>query len=297
MTSVEEFITAKAEAVGFAAVGFAKAGPSETAPLFEQWLNDGMAADMEYLRRHERLRQHPNKLADGVRSIVAVAARYPVNAAPGSGFSTYARGLDYHDVIRAKLREVVNATKEQYPISLARICVDSAPLSEREWAARAGLGWIGKQGQLVHPTAGCCLLLGFVLVDLKLTPSAPVQDRCCDCNRCVTACPTGAALGDRRVDARRCISYLTIEHKQDIPPDLRTAVAGALFGCDCCTAVCPWNDKATGPVMPEFLEKSPLPTAAECLSLTETTFRQRFGNNVVWRTGLERLKHNAELAS
>jgi len=289
-------IVDRALADGFAAVGFATAGPTESMATYEQWLSDGMAGDMEYLRRHARIRIHPAEIATGVKSIIAVAARYPTNPAPGSGFSTYARGLDYHDVIRSKLRDLTAFIHERQPLHVHRICVDSAPLLEREWAIRAGLGWQGKQGQVVSATAGCCQVFGFLLVDLELPPSTPVEERCGDCHCCTAGCPTGAALGDGRVDARRCLSYLTIEHKTRIPDDLQDAMAGMLFGCDCCTAVCPWNRRATAPVMPELEERDPVPSAEACLAMTEEEFDARFKGTAVYRTGLERLKRNAALA-
>lgn len=295
MDSLAQMITDEALASGFAAVGFASAGPSESMRVYRQWLLDGMAGDMEYLRRHSELRINPSEVAAGVKSIIAVAARYPTNPEPGSGFSMYARGLDYHDVIRSKLRALTEFINARHPLQVHRVCVDSAPLLEREWAIRAGLGWQGKQGQVVSPTAGCCFVLGFLLVDLELPPSEPIPERCGDCHCCTAACPTGAALGEGCVDARRCLSYLTIEHKTLIPDELRTAMSGMLFGCDCCTAVCPWNRRAPAPVMPELEATTPPPSAEEILEMTEDDFDARFKGTAVYRTGLERLKRNAAL--
>jgi epoxyqueuosine reductase len=296
MTTLTQSIDAEARKAGFATVGFVEAGPAQGAPHYARWLADGHAADMAYLHRHAELKQTPANVAPGVRSIIAVAARYPTNTNPGRGFSTYARGLDYHDVIRRKLRELAAFIRARQPLQVSRICVDSAPLPEREWAIRAGLGWQGRQGQLVNPTAGCCLALGFLLVDIDLEPSPRIEDQCGTCRDCISACPTGAALGDSRVDARRCISYLTIEHKGEIPADLEPAMRGSLFGCDCCTAVCPWNGRATAPVMPELESMGSLPSAEGCLAMSEAAFEARFKGTAVYRTGLERLKRNAALA-
>jgi epoxyqueuosine reductase len=295
MASIEQLIASEAKSAGFAVVGFARVAASETMSVYRQWLDDGMAAGMDYLHHHAELRTHPHNIAPHARSIIAVAARYPINAAPGDGVSTYARGRDYHDVIRQRLREIIEAIRKQHALQVARICVDSAPIAEREWAARAGLGWIGKQGQLVNPDAGCCLVLGFILVDLELEPSTPIPNQCGDCDLCIKSCPTGAALGDNLVDARRCVSYLTIEHKGAIPAELEPAVSGTLFGCDCCTAVCPWNKSAAGPIMQELQEQDSMPTAAECLNMTESEFANRFKETSIWRTGLDRLQRNARL--
>jgi epoxyqueuosine reductase len=297
MDSLAHMITDEALAAGFATVGFAAAAPAKSMAIYRQWLADGMAGDMEYLHRHAELRIHPTKLATGVKSIIAVGARYPTNPEPGRGFSTYARGLDYHDIVRRKLRKLAAFIHDHQPLEVHRICVDSAPLLEREWAMRAGLGWQGKQGQLVSPTAGCCLVLGFLLVDIELPPSEPMAERCGDCHCCTAACPTGAALGEGRVDARRCLSYLTIEHKTSIPDELREPMAGMLFGCDCCTAVCPWNRRATAPIMPELEARVPPPSTQEILDMTGDAFDTRFKGTAVYRTGLERLKRNAALAA
>ncbi len=248
---------------------------------------------MQYLHRHAGLKEHPENVAPGVKSIIAVAARYPLNEEPGSGFTSCARGLDYHDVIRFKLRMLATHINEIQSLNVHRVCVDSAPLLEREWAMRAGIGWQGKQGQLINPVAGSCFLLGFLLVDIELETSAPLENQCGDCNLCISACPTGAALGDGRVDARKCLSYLTIEPSAVVSEEMKQAMRGALFGCDCCTAVCPWNDSATAPVMPEFEELMPLPSAQEILAWSEDDFKMRFKGTSIYRTGLEQLKQNA----
>ena len=292
METLTAEIRAKAFSYGFAAVGFAEAGASETIDVYRQWLDDGYAGGMEYLHRHAELKEHPAEVAPGVKTIIAAAARYPLNKEPCGGFSTYARGLDYHDVIRQKLRSLalfINDIKER---KVHRICGDSAPLPEREWAMRAGIGWQGKQGQLVNPEAGCCMLLGFLLVDIELEFSKPLENQCGDCRLCLEACPTGAVLGDGQVDARRCLSYLTIEPGAEMPEDMEHNLHGALFGCDRCTAVCPWNRDAAAPVMPELEEAQPLPSAEYLLGWSEDDFKQRFKGTAVYRTGLEQLKRN-----
>ncbi len=286
-------IETKALALGFAAVGFATAKASETIGEYRQWLDDGFAGDMQYLHRHAEIKEHPEKVAPGVKTIIAIAARYPLNTEPGSGFTSCARGLDYHDVIRFKLRVLATHINDIQPLNVHRVCVDSAPLLEREWAMRAGIGWQGKQGQLINPAAGSCFLLGFLLVDIELEPSTPLKNQCGDCNLCVESCPTGAALGNSRVDAQKCLSYLTIEPSSVVPEEMKQAMQGVLFGCDCCTAICPWNKCATAPVMPEFEELMSLPSAQDILKWSEDDFKMRFKGTAVYRTGLAQLKRNA----
>lgn len=248
---LESFIRQEAARLGFCAVGFAPAGPSRTFDRFREWLARGYAGDMLYLSRHTEMRSHPDQLLPGVKSLIVVAARYP--AAPRArSWSAYAAGRDYHAILRGKLKELERAIRRESSVPLlARICVDSAPLLEREWACRAGLGWIGRQGSLVNPEHGCCLFLGELLVNLELAASPPVPDQCGDCRLCVAACPAGALQPDGFLDARRCIAYLTIEHKGEIPAELRPLIGASLFGCDRCTAVCPWNRKGTTKPTPD----------------------------------------------
>ena len=291
----EDAIFCEARRLGFAAAGIAAAGPTETFPVFREWVDGGSAAGMSYLARHDALRSDPRLLAPGTRSILVVAARYPVNASPGDGFSTYAGGMDYHTVLREKLKALVVFIRQQFPVSVARICVDSAPLLEREWAVRAGIGWRGRQGQIVNARLGCCLLLGELLLDAELKPSERVPNRCGRCRRCVAACPTGAIGQDGLVDARRCISYLTIEHKGELPAETRPLLGQALFGCDLCSAVCPWNRFGGEAVMPEF-QGHDMPNPRECLTMSESDFSHRFRDTAVFRTGLQRLQRNAAVA-
>jgi len=292
--SLDSFIRHESAALGFAAIGFAAAGPCQTFDRFENWLNLGYAGGMTYLARHARLRTDPRQVMPEARSVIVVAARYPAESTI-SPFSNYARGRDYHAVLRAKLKQLARSIKVQSRTPLhARICVDSAPVLEREWAVRAGLGWIGKQGSLVNPDHGCTLFLGELLVNLDLTPSLPVPSRCGTCRRCLEACPTGAIQPDGLVDAQRCIAYLTIEHNGEIPEDLRARMGVSLFGCDRCTVVCPYNRSEDDAILPEFNPAgTTMPTAEQCLALSEVDFQQRFRGTAVYRSGLARLKRNA----
>jgi epoxyqueuosine reductase len=290
--SPEARIRTFAQDLGFVAVGFAPAGEAGHFALFEQWLASGRAAGMDYLHRHRALRQDPRKLLPEVKTVICVAARYPVHAQPGMGFAMHARGADYHAVLRRKLQQLAACLRADTPTLCSRICVDSAPILEREWAVQAGLGWIGRQGQLINAEHGACLLLGELLVSLELSPSCPAAPQCGDCRRCVTACPTGAIGADGRVDARRCVSYLTIEHAGAIPEDLHAALGTSLFGCDRCTAVCPWNPPQDGTIMPELLPR-PMPSADDLLGMNDETFHERFSDTCVARTGRARLQRNA----
>jgi epoxyqueuosine reductase len=295
MTCLEDQIICKARELGFAAAGIAAVSASQTFNKYREWLAAGMSAGMGYLEKRAALRADPRNIMPEARSVVVVAARYPVNRKPGAGFSTYARGPDYHDVVRRKLDELVKSVWPDMSPGSFRICVDSAPVLEREWAVRAGVGWRGRQGQIVNPAAGCCLVLGELFVNIELDADGPIEDRCGDCRRCVESCPTGALSESGLVDSRKCISYLTIEHKGDVAPEARRSLGGAIFGCDICTAVCPWNQYGDNLVMPELRERD-APSAGAILGMNEEDFEKRFKGTAVFRTGLDRLKRNAQIA-
>ncbi|MDD5679234.1 MAG: tRNA epoxyqueuosine(34) reductase QueG [Kiritimatiellae bacterium] len=296
--SLDSIICHESAALGFPAVGFAAVGPCQTFDRFENWLSRGYAVGMDYLARNVEWRSHPGLVAPEAKSVIVVAARYTAEPA-GVSFSNYCRGRDYHAVLRSRLKrlaQTLSAAVLPAPF-VCRICVDSAPVLEREWAVRAGLGWIGKQGSLVNPEWGCALFLGELFVNLELPPSMPVQSNCGNCRRCVDACPTGAIQPDGFVDARRCITYLTIEHKGAIPEDLRPFMGTSLFGCDRCTAACPYNRAGGEGILPEFNPAGPpMPTAEQCLAMDDNDFQQRFRGTAVYRSGLERLKRNAAVA-
>ena len=291
--SLENAILTEARQLGFIATGIATAGPAENLDLFNKWLRDGNSADMAFMERSQHVRTDVRNVMPEVRSIIVAAARYATNKEPGKGFSTYARGMDYHIVIRNKLSLLSDFIKKQPGIS-TRICVDSVPLFEREWAVRAGIGWRGKQGQIVNPAAGCCLSIGVLLLNIELAPSLPCTNQCGNCRLCMDACPTGAILDDGLIDCRRCIAYLTIEHKGDIPQEFHKTIGKSLFGCDICTAVCPWNVQDNDGIISEFKERQ-MPNAEEILAMSKEEFTSRFKDSTVFRTGLERLKRNAAL--
>lgn len=294
---LEQYIREQAIKLGFGAVGFAAAGPSKSSAAFRQWLAKDYCAEMHYLKRHASLRSDPRNLAPRTKSIIVVAAHYPSeeNNCP---ISNYARGSDYHDVLRAKLKQLSAALDEKTGRSCeGRICVDSAPLPEREWALRAGIGWIGPQGSVVSPELGCCFFLGELIVNLELEPSRERQAQCGDCRLCVDECPTGAILPGNLIDARQCISYLTLEHKGDINPEIASRFGNSVFGCDRCTVVCPWNRRGKAPVMEEF---NVSPSAAQTLdnlrALDREGFEKKFRGTPVERIGLEQFLRNVRIA-
>jgi len=284
-----------AREAGLPSIGVAAVGPTEHTDAFEAWLDSGRAAGMDYLRRHAQRRRDPRAIFPAAQSLVVIALPYPVNPAPDDGgFAMLARGRDYHLVLRARLGALARRLAGDTASLRWRVCVDSAPLAERAWAVRAGLGWIGRQGQLVHPEYGATVVLGTLLINVALPPDTPHPNRCGDCRRCLDACPTGALAGDGTLDCRRCLSYLTIEHKAAVFAPLDAARVGAQhawFGCDRCTAVCPWNRAPAAAIPAEFLPSEP-PSANAIQALDEAGFAVRFANTTVLRTGLSRLLRN-----
>lgn len=290
--SLETRIVAETRRLGFAAAGIATIGPSQTTARYRTWLDHGYAGTMHYLHRHAPLKADPRTLLPEAKSVIVVAARYDASNADG-GVSMYAQGRDYHDVLREKLRQLEAWLKTEGGAQHNRICVDSAPMSEREWAVRAGLGWIGKNGNLISETAGCSLLLAELLTDLVLTPSkATGTDRCGTCAACLDVCPTNAILPDRTVNATRCISYLTIEHHGELTKAQAAMTGKWLFGCDACTSICPWNRHGAERLMPELIGSCEL-TPDSVLTMEPASFKKRFTGTPLLRTGLQRLQRNA----
>ena len=248
-------------AAGFSRAGIATLAASTTGKAYARWIDEGGHAGMEYLSRHAELRQDPRTLLPAARSVLCVALDYAPQAdrletgSPSDfwqGVARYARGQDYHDSMRERLGKVKVAIETEVPGVEARICVDTAPILEREWAARAGLGAVGKNTNLLHPDAGSFFLLAELLLSLDLAPDLPVADLCGSCTRCLEACPTGA-LSAYRLESSRCISYWTIEQRGDIPPGIRAAMGEWVFGCDICQEVCPWNGDPVGELAAEFM--------------------------------------------
>ncbi len=294
---VDEIVKERAHRAGFDLVGITTAEPPVSIYHFSEWTANGMHGTMDYLERTSWQRQDPQSLLPEARSIIMLALNYAPSARTRAiGVSCYARGEDYHDIVRSKMREVVTGVRESTGLSFkTRICVDTAPLLERDFAARAGLGWIGKNTSLINRQFGTWLFLGAILTDLDLPPDRPQPDRCGTCVLCIEACPTGALRAPRILDARRCISYLTIEHKGDIPRELRSVIGTRLFGCDECQLVCPWNRFAKPSREKGFdlRNEDLLSDPARILAMDEDEFEARFASSPIARIGRGGLLRNA----
>jgi epoxyqueuosine reductase len=299
MATLEERLKEQARRVGFDLVGIASAGPADGFERLRAWLDQGFAGEMRYMHDQAEARRHPASIYPPVRSVVMVALNYkPGEEAPDEGgrvrVARYARGPDYHHVMRARLKELAGWLRTERPGSWGRVVVDTAPLLERDFARRAGLGWLGKNTLLLNRRLGSFLLLGGLLVDVELQPDPPhTPSHCGTCSACLDACPTGAFVAPFVLDARRCISYLTIELRSPIPADLRTGLGGWVYGCDICQEVCPWNRHA--PVGEQFPGRSDLEALdlLEVLGLSEEAFRARFAGTPFLRPGRAGVLRNA----
>jgi len=274
-------------AQGFARVGFASAAPLED--RITPWIAAGRHAGMEWLAREPQRRTRPDHLLPGAASVICVAASYPASDGRAA-VAAYACGDDYHHTLRAALERVVADLDALYPGQRARLCVDTSPLLERALAARAGLGWIGRNTMLLDETHGPWLLLGELLTDLPIAPDAPAVDRCGSCTACVEACPTGALDGQHGLDARACLSYWTIEHRGPLPPEIAAALGSRAFGCDDCLAACPFPRQAPAPPPAPpggapFRPRADLARIdhAELEARARSSFRHHFGSTPIER--------------
>lgn len=301
-------IRARALALGFDAVGFAPArlGP-EAGVALRAFLEKGCHGDMGWLADRADQRVSPEALWGEAMSAVVVGVNYGPDpdqdpranlAASACGnISVYARNRDYHDVLKKKLRVLARWMGETFGAGV-KLFVDTAPIMEKPLAQQAGIGWQGKHTNLVSRRFGSWLFLGEILTTLTLDPDPPGTDHCGTCSRCLDVCPTRAFTGPYQLDARRCISYLTIEHKGPIPSDLRPLMGNRIYGCDDCLSVCPWNRFAHVTTVPELRPKEAHtpPDLAELATLTEETFRARFAGSPVKRIGRDRFVRNVLVA-
>ena len=264
---------------------------------FREFLDGGLHGEMAFLERDAEARRSLSSILPYTRAVLCVAREVPPGG-PGN-VARYARGEDYHDVVRRELKSVAAVLRRASPAGAHfRVCVDTAPVLEREWAARAGLGFVGKNGMLIVPGVGSHVVLGELLTDLALAPTASAVDatweRCGGCTACLDACPTGAIPSPRVVDARRCLSYLTIEKRTPFTPDEEPWLGGRLFGCDDCQDVCPWN------AGPRWRDALPEPVAdldpAAMASLDDAGFHALFARSAVRRATPQGLRRNARAA-
>ena len=301
-------VKARARELGFDRVAIGPAEPPEHGDALEAWLDAGFAGTMAYLQRGRADRLDPARLLPGCRSVVAVAMSYnPARqagdragheraAADGDwrGVSRYARGRDYHDVIRPRLVELGEFIRTAAGAA-SRVAVDSSAILERDLAARAGLGWVGKNTNLLTPSLGSYFFIGIVLTTAVLPFDQREPDRCGTCTACLDACPTQAFVAPYVLDARRCISYLTIEHRGDIADDLAGQIGEWVFGCDVCQEVCPWNRKAEPGREPALGPSGSLGTLQSLLELDPEAFRARFRGSALTRTKRAGLLRNAAI--
>jgi epoxyqueuosine reductase len=277
----------------------------------QAWLTKGYQAEMAWMVTHLEKRLDPASLMEGTRSIVCVAMNYftpdGLDAAAMLDstvlkIAKYARGTDYHYVLKDRLKELLAYIQTLVPTVQGRALTDSAPIMEKPLAVQAGIGWMGKNGNVILPGQGSWFFLGELLLDIELDYdlTEPVANHCGSCRRCIEACPTDAIVADGVVDANRCISYWTIEYKGDeIPAPIADKLSGWIFGCDICQAVCPWNIKFSMPTQEPLFQPRPLtdrPDAQTLLALDEEAFREHFRNNPIKRPKLKGLKRNVRAA-
>jgi epoxyqueuosine reductase len=305
-----EAIRQQASALGFDWCGFAPVEPSQTLAHYERWLEQGHAGAMEYLRRHAEQKADPRRIVPSALTVIVLACNYnrghntaiAKRSSLQGKFSRYAHGADYHLILRERLeqmRQFLLNSAFAHEYEGTRVYVDTGPILEREMAWKAGLGWFGKHSNVIHPKLGSWLFLTEILIDRALPTEAPFAGiDCGSCTRCISACPTQAIVADRTVDARRCISYLTIELKTAIPQALRSSMSNWIFGCDVCQEVCPWNRKS--PLSADSIwEARPVVQQRDLrrwMTLTQSEFSAMFQHSPVKRTKRRGLLRNVAVA-
>jgi epoxyqueuosine reductase len=300
--TLEQRIKAQAYGLGFDLVGLTRTGPTQTAAQFDSWLRAGHAGEMQYLERGAEKRRDSRLPVVGARSAIVVAMNYGGREASGP-VARYARGDDYHGVMEPRLRALHTCVEGWVGAPVrGKAYVDTGPLLERDLGRLAGLGWFGKNTMLINPRLGSFFFLGVLLLDLDLAPDAPFEtEHCGTCTRCLDACPTDALVEPGVLDARRCISYLTIELKGEIPAPLRAPIGDRIYGCDICQEVCPWNVRFATPLPNDspyaareaLGGKDARALARELLGMTQDEFSRAFKGSPMKRAKLRGLKRNA----
>jgi epoxyqueuosine reductase len=306
--ALRDEILALGRGLGFQALGVAAVDLSGDADKLRAWLALGAHGEMDYMARHGSKRWMPAELVPGTLSVISARMNYwPADSAgalsvlgnPGLGYvSRYALGRDYHKLLRSRLQKLADAIGARIGPFGYRVFVDSAPVLEKPLARNAGLGWVGKHTNLIARDAGSYFFLGEIYIDLPLPPDAPVEDHCGSCSRCLDACPTGALPAPYRIDARRCISYLTIELHGPIPVELRPMLGNRIYGCDDCQLVCPWNKYARLAGEPDFRARHGLDASSllDLFGWDEPTFLARTEGSAIRRIGHRRWLRNIAVA-
>ena len=306
--SLKSAIRREAEALGFCACGFADADAApHAADGLAEWLAEGRHGTMSWMEERAEQRARPKALWPEAKSLIALALSYapaedPMRLAdePTRGrISVYAQGADYHKIVKKKLKALGRWLAETTGCQL-KVFVDTAPVMEKPLSAAAGIGWQGKHTNLLNRSHGNWLFLGVIYTDLDLEPDAPATPHCGSCTACIDACPTGAITGPGRIDARACISYLTIEHHGPIPEEYRAAMGNHIYGCDDCLAICPWNSFAeAAQANRQFLPRAELaaPSLADLLALDDAAFRALFAGSPIKRIGRNRMVRNCLIAA
>jgi epoxyqueuosine reductase len=307
--SIEDAIKAEARALGFADCRIARADSApEAGARLQQWLDAGSHGDMLWMEERAQQRGSPAALWPEVRSVIMLGMSYapprdPLTLADEKGvgrISVYAQGQDYHDTVKKALKALARWLVAAVPDTALKVFVDTAPVMEKPLAEAAGLGWQGKHTNLVSREEGSWLLLGAIMTTLELDPDPPGNVNCGSCSACLAACPTDAFPAPFQLDARRCISYLTIEHKGPIPHEFRAAIGNRIYGCDDCLAVCPWNKFADAAAANRaFAARAELaaPELADLLQLDDASFRQIFSGSPIKRIGRDRMMRNALISA
>ena len=295
-----QLIKTEAKRLGFLSCGISKAGFLEVeAPRLENWLNKNQHGEMQYMENHFDKRLNPTLLVEDAKSVISLLLNYYPSETQNKDsykISKYAYGQDYHFVIKEKLKELLHTIQTEIGEVSGRAFVDSAPVLDKAWAAKSGLGWIGKNSNLLTQQVGSFYFIAELIVDLELEYDHAVTDHCGTCTACLDACPTEAIVAPYVVDGSKCISYFTIELKENIPTEMQGKMDDWMFGCDVCQDVCPWNKFSKGHNEPLFNPNPQLLsfTKKDWEEITAYVFQQVFKNSAVKRTKLEGLKRNIE---
>jgi len=299
-----ESIKSKAKALGFLSCGISKADFLEKeAPRLEQWLSQNYHGEMAYMANHFDKRLDPRVLVPGAKSVVSLLLNYHSKEkqtdVEAPKIASYAFGDDYHKVIKDKLKQLMSFIHQEIGEVQGRVFVDSAPVMDKAWAAKSGLGWIGKNTNLISKKAGSFFFIAELILDLELEHDLPATDHCGSCTACIDACPTDALLAPYQIDGSKCISYVTIELKNEIPTDFQGKMDNWAFGCDVCQTVCPWNRFATPHSEPAFNPPDELLSLSknEWEEMTQEVFSVIFKNSAIKRTKYEGLKRNIKFLS